>query len=142
MLATPQPILKSTQYLNLDTNTNFDGLLEFLRDEQLGVSILSPTRFAEVLHIDLHTLAAQAHVHSNTISHAPASESVQRHLREVLRVIRAAMELNGDVNRVVFWYRNEPIPAFAYKTAEQLICEGKTESLLRYIESLEAGPSG
>lgn len=121
---------------------NFEGFLEFLRDKGAGVATLSPNRFSEVLNIDLQTLATQAHVHRNTIRRAPASESVQRFLREALRVIRAAADLNGDVNRAIFWYRVEPLSAFGYKTAEQLVTEGRTEDLLRYIESLEAGAAG
>ena len=121
---------------------NFEGFLEFLREKGAGASTLSPNRFSEVLNIDLQTLATQAHVHRNTLSRAPASESVQRFLREALRVIRAATDLTGDVDRAIFWYRNEPLPAFGYKTAESLVIEGRTEDLLRYVESLEAGAAG
>jgi hypothetical protein len=72
----------------------------------------------------------------------PASESVKRFLREALRVIRAAADLSGDVDRALFWYRNEPLPPFGYKSAKQLVSEGRTEDLVRYIESLEAGAAG
>ena len=92
--------------------------------------------------MDIQTLATQAHVHRNTISRAPTSDSVQRYLREALRVIRAATDLSGDVNRALFWYRNEPLQPFGYKSAEQLVSDGRTEDLLRYIESLEAGAAG
>lgn len=120
----------------------FDGLVDFLRDQEIGASTLSPKRFGDVLSIDVQTLATQAHVHRNTINRAPASESVQKFLREALRVIRAAHDLSGDVTRAIFWYRNEPLPPFGYKTAEQLVSEGRTEDVLRYVESLEAGAAG
>lgn len=123
-------------------NKNFEGLLDFLRDQEVGVATLSPRRFSEVFSMDIQTLATQAHVHRNTISRAPGSESVQRFLREALRVLRAATDLSGDVNRALFWYRNEPLQPFGYKTAEQLVSDGRTEDLLRYIESLEAGAAG
>ncbi len=123
-------------------NKNFDGFLEFLRDQEIGAAALSPRRFSEVFSMDIQTLATQAHVNRNTISRAPASEGVQRFLREALRVIRAAADLSGDVNRALFWYRNEPLQSFGYKTAEQLVSDGRTEDLLRYIESLEAGAAG
>ncbi len=125
-----------------ELESNFDGLLSFLRDPEVGTVALSPRRFSEALCIDLQTLAAQAHVHRNTIRRAPASESVQRFLREALRVIRAATDVSTDVKRALFWYRNEPLPPFGYKTAEQLVSEGRTEDVLRYIESLEAGATG
>ncbi|OHC74973.1 MAG: DUF2384 domain-containing protein [Rhodospirillales bacterium RIFCSPLOWO2_12_FULL_58_28] len=121
---------------------DFNGFLDFLHDQEIGVAALSPKRFSEVFNMDLLTLAAQAHVHRNTISRSPASESVQRFLREALRVIRAAADLSGEVNKALFWYHNEPLPPFGYKTAEQLVSDGRTEDLLRYIESLEAGAAG
>jgi len=49
-------------------------------------------RFSQAMHIDLQTLAEQAHVHRNTISRAPSSRGVQDFLREALRVIKAATE--------------------------------------------------
>ena len=61
---------------------------------------------------------------------------------EAIRVIRAATDLNGDVSHAIFWYRNEPLPAFGYKTAESLVIEGRPEDLLRYVASLEAGAAG
>ncbi|PVE44097.1 hypothetical protein [Limnohabitans planktonicus] len=120
----------------------FEGFIDFLRDKDAGASTLSPKRFGDVLSIDVQTLATQAHVHRNTISRAPASESVQKFLREALRVMRAAHDLSGDVGRSIFWYRNEPLPPFGYKTAEQLVIEGRTEDVLRYVSSLEAGAAG
>jgi hypothetical protein len=120
----------------------FDGFMAFLHDQEIGPFTLSPQRFGDVLSIDIQTLANQAHVHRNTISRAPASESVQRFLREALRVIRAAHDLSGNLTRAIFWYRNEPLPPFGYKTAEQLVSEGRTEDVLRYVASLEAGAAG
>jgi hypothetical protein len=121
---------------------DFDGFVEFLHDSTIGLPTLSPSRFSEVMHIDLQTLASQAHVHRNTLQRAPGSESVQRFLREAIRVIRAALDLNGDLERAIFWYRNIPIPTFGYKTAEMLVTDNRTEDLLNYLDSLEAGPVG
>jgi hypothetical protein len=121
---------------------NFEGFMDCLRDPDNGPAVLSPKKFSEILKIDLQTLAKQAHVHRNTIRRAPAAENLQRFLRESLRVIRAGTDISGDVNRAIFWYRNDPLPPFGYKTAEQLGSEGRSEDVLRYIESLEAGAVG
>ncbi len=120
----------------------FMSLMDYLRDDLSVSPTLSPKRFSQALHIDLQTLAGQAHVHRNTINRAPESESVQRFLREALRVLRAATDVNKNVATAIFWYRNEPLPAFAYKTAEQLVVDGRTEDVLRYVASLEAGAAG
>lgn len=121
---------------------SFRQFLDSLKDPSLQAPILSPKRFSEALSIDLQTLADQAHVHRNTISRAPATKSVQDYLRESLRVIRAATDLNGDVANALFWYRNEPLPVFGYKTAETLVSEGRADDVIRFIASLEAGAAG
>lgn len=126
----------------LTPSMQFGGLMQFLREDVSAAPILSPKRFSQALHIDLQTLAGQAHVHRNTISRAPESESVQRFLREAVRVLRAAMDINKDVPSAIFWYRNEPLPPFAYKTAEQLVVDGRSDDVLRYVASLEAGAAG
>ena len=120
----------------------FQHFVDFLRETDTAVPLLSPKRFSQALHIDLRMLAEQAHVHRNTITRAPGSRGVQEFLREALRIIKAATDLNGNLNKALFWYRNEPLSVFGYKTAERLVSEGRTDDLLRYIASIEAGAAG
>lgn len=120
----------------------YQHFIEFLKDPDEPAPVLSPKRFSQAMHIDLQTLAEQAHVHRNTISRAPGSRGVQGFLREALRVIKAATDLNGDLNKALFWYRNEPLSVFGYKTPERLVSEGRTDDLLPYMASLEAGAAG
>ena len=77
-----------------------------------------------------------------SITRAPASRGVQDYLRESLRVIKAATDVSGDVNKALFWYRNEPLSAFGFKTAETLVSAGRTEAVLKYVMSIEAGAAG
>lgn len=118
---------------DLSQGESFEHFMNSLRDPAFAAPIVSARRFSEALHIDMQTLAKQAGVHRNTLSRTPASESVQRFLREALRVIRAATDANGCVKHALFWYRNEPLSAFEYKTAEQLVSSGRAEDVLRYI---------
>ncbi len=120
---------------------NFDGFLNYLNDSATPASI-SPKRYGQVLRVDMQTLAAKAHVHRNTISRAPDAESVQRYLRESVRVMRAATDVAGSIEKAIFWYKNNPLPTFDYKTPQDLVSEGRTEALIRYIQSLQAGFTG
>ena len=81
-------------------------------------------------------------MHRNTLRLAPTTSSVQRHLRESVKVIKAAYALTGDMNKALIWYRNDAIEAFGYKTAEELVGAGRTESLLAYVASLQDGVAG
>ena len=58
------------------------------------------------------------------------------------RVLKAATNLSGEVHGAGSWYKNEPLFVFASKTAEQLVREGRTEDVLQYLVSLEAGATG
>lgn len=132
--------MPTTEVTQLDPS--FDAFLQSLREPEMPGPIFSPRRFSEALQIDLQTLAELAGVHRNTVARAPASRGIQDFLRESVRVIRAATDLSGDVNKALFWFRNEPIPEFNYKTAERLVVEKRSDDLLRYIVALEAGPLG
>ena len=120
----------------------FERFVASLREPDSPAPVLSPRRFSAALHIDLQTLAEQAHVHRNTLSRAPGSRGIQDFLREALRVIKAAAEVSGDLDQALFWYRNEPLSAFGYRSAERLVSEGRTEDVLRYVTSLDAGVAG
>ena len=121
---------------------SFRSFVESLQEPDLPAPAVSPKRFSEALNIDLQTLAEHAHVHRNTVTRAPASRGVQDFLREALRVIKAATDLNGDLRKALFWYRNEPLSVFDYKTAERLVSEGRADNVIQYIGSLEAGAAG
>ena len=120
----------------LGQRASFDQFMESLRDSDSPA--LSARAFGQALKIDLQTLAQQAHVHRNTLSRAPGSESVQRFLREAIRVLRAASDVSGDVERALFWYRNEPLPVFGYKTAEQLVSDGRADDVVIPLRSAAA----
>lgn len=120
---------------------NFDQFLSYLNDDDAPTTI-SPKRYGQVLRLDMQTLATKAHVHRNTISRAPEAESVQEYLRESVRAIRAAADIAGSVEKAIFWFKNNPLPTFDYKTPHDLVSEGRTEALIRYIQSLQAGFAG
>ena len=127
---------------SLAPELSYEHFIEALRDPDVPGPVVSPRRFSEAMHIDLQTLAEQAGVHRNTIARAPTSATVQHFLRDALRAIKAATDVSGDVDRALFWYRNQPLAPFGYKTAEQLVIAGRTEDLLRYLVSLSAGAAG
>jgi len=59
-------------------------------------------------------------VHRNTMRN-PASERLQEKLREVVKVIAAVATLTDDIEKAIFWFRNEPIGDYGHKTAAELV---------------------
>ncbi len=137
----PHEVDDAARVAPLVSNT-YEGFRDSLREVGTAGDLISAERFCRALHIDLETLAEQAQAHRNTVSHSPAAHDIQDLLREALQVIQAATDVAGDVNRAIAWYRNEPINVFDFKTPEQLVLERRSDKLLRYVLSLEAGASG
>jgi hypothetical protein len=126
----------------LMTKLSYEDFLYSLHDPGVPAPALSPKLFGAALQIDMQTLADQAHVHRNTLRRAPTTATVQRHLRESMKAIKAAYAISGDLDKALLWYRNDGIETFAYKTAEELVSAGRTEDLLGYLASLQAGFAG
>lgn len=116
---------------------------EFLSELREGDEpYISPARFAAKLHIERRQLAELAHVHRNTVARMPRSPQLQKFLRDAVRVLAAATDVNGSLNSAAFWFRNHPIAEFGYKCAETLVSEGRTDDVLRYLETIQSGSAG
>lgn len=114
-------------------------LLEQLREQDY----LSPTKFIDLLKIDIATFAARAHVHRNTVARAPDSSTVQEHIRQNMRVIKAAYDLNGgEIQKALVWFKNEPLREFDYKTPEMVVAEGRADAVIKLLEMYEVGAAG
>ena len=121
-------------------NRNFEGFMDFLNSD--ASPSISPKRYGLVFRVDMQTLAAQAHVHRNTVRLAPDTDAIQSHLRESIRVMRAAADISGSIEKALYWYKNHPLPIFDYKTPQDLVSEKRTDALVKYIQSLRAGYIG
>lgn len=102
---------------------------------------ISPKRFSAALGVQVTSLADLTGVHRNTLRN-PASERLQGKLREIIKVITVAASLTGDINKAIYWFRNEPIADYDHKTAAELVAEGQLEAVLSYLRDLENGACG
>ena len=136
-----EAIIEPSDYVAPDTFNQFLADLK-ARARQTKSPIISPRMFCLALGMDVHTLASRAHVHRVTVNRAQGAEKLQTYLRDAVRVMGAAADINGNFQDAAFWFRNEPISAFNFRTPEQLVSEGRAEDLLNYVQSLHAGAAG
>lgn len=115
------------------------GFVESLQEPR--TPYISLTRVSEVLGVKRSSMAEIIGVHRNTLRN-PASERLQGRLREMVRVISAAAGLSGDVDKALYWFRNEPIADYAHRTAAQLVAEGHADAVMTYLRDLENGANG
>lgn len=118
----------------------FRSFVETLKKD--NSRMLSPERLADELELPLQRLASLAGVHRNTVSLAPTSLKLQNAMVDVVRVLSAAHALTGDIDRALFWFRNQPIADFDHFTPMQLVEQGKVQAVIDYIESISGGASG
>ncbi len=109
------------------------------RVREPGTTRFSPSLLAGLLDLQQQDLAAMARVHRNTVRTHPESPRLQHAMRDLVRVLSAALEIQPDAQRAVYFVKNEPIAAFRHKTLLQLVAEGRAEDAVNYLESLAAG---
>ncbi|MCG5516216.1 MULTISPECIES: DNA-binding protein [unclassified Ectothiorhodospira] len=115
----------------------FADVLESTRE--VGTSRFSASNVATILGMQQQDLAELAGVHRNTLRTHPESPKLQSALRDLMRVLSAAMAVESDLQRAIFLVKNEPIPAFRHKTVLQLVQEGRTDDAIGYLESISTG---
>jgi hypothetical protein len=120
---------------------DFANFLSTLKEENSRTA-LSPERLANALELPIQKLASLARVHRNTVSLTPTSPKLQDAMVDVVRVLSAAHALTGDIDRALFWFRNQPIPDFDHFTPMQLVEQGKVQAVIDYLESIGAGAAG
>lgn len=120
---------------------DFANFLATLK-EQDSRTALSPERLADALGLPIQKLASLARVHRNTVTLAPTSPKLQDAMVDVVRVLSAAYALTGDIDRALFWFRNQPIADFDHFTPMQLVEQGKVQAVIDYIESISGGAAG
>jgi hypothetical protein len=115
------------------------GFMESVREPR--TAYISPKRFSEALGVPANSFASLIGLHRNTLRN-PASPRLQDKLREMARAITAAAGLTGDIQRALYWYRNQPISDYGYKTAAELVAAGHADAVMDYLRDLENGANG
>ncbi|RWA75332.1 MAG: hypothetical protein EOQ28_09560 [Mesorhizobium sp.] len=126
-------------HARLAQSNELSGFIRSLQEPR--TPYISPKRLSQALGVKLANLARLAGVHRNTLRD-PSSERLQGRMREMVKVIWAATERTGAVDKAIYWYRNEPIADYGHRTAAELVADGQVEAVLIFIRDLENGARG
>lgn len=118
---------------------DFRAFLDFLR-ESGDAETLSSERFAVLLGIEPARLMAVSR--QPLQSRGMEANAMQRHLHEAVRVIELCSDLFGSVEKSLAWFQHAELPVFDGNTPHELVSDDRTNDLVRYLSSLEAGFSG
>lgn len=100
---------------------------------------LSARRVSELLGVTQSELARLVGVARNTLAAKSGARKVDQALSPVVRILAMAAEMAGDESRAVIWFKHQPIPGWAGKTAYDLVAEGKSDKVLAYLEAVRSG---
>jgi hypothetical protein len=92
-----------------------------------------------LLGVTLSELAALIGVARNTLAAKTGARKVDAALSPVVRILTMAGEMSGDERRAAIWFKHQPIPGWAGKTAYDLVREGKADKVLAYLEAVRSG---
>jgi Protein of unknown function (DUF2384) len=99
---------------------------------------LSARRVAELLGVTLSELAALIGVARNTLTARSGGRKVDAALSPLVRILAMAGEMAGGSERAAIWFKHQPIPGWAGKTAHDLVREGKADKVLAYLEAVRS----
>lgn len=106
---------------------------------EAGSPFLSPRRVAELLGVTMSELAGLIGVARNTLAARTGARKVDAALSPLVRVLAMAAEMTGSQERAAIWFKHQPIPGWAGKTAYDLLRERKADKVLAYLEAVRAG---
>ena len=102
-------------------------------------TFVSARRSAGLLGVTLSELAALAGVARNTLTAKTGARRVDVALSPIVRILALAAEMAGDDPRAAIWFKHQPIPGWAGKTAYELVRERKADKVLAYLEAVRSG---
>ncbi len=100
---------------------------------------LSAHRLSEQLGVTQSELAKLVGVARNTLTAKSATRKVDAALSPIVRMLAMAAEMAGDESRAVIWFKHQPIPGWAGRTAYDLVADGKGDQVLAYLEAVRSG---
>ena len=100
---------------------------------------LSARRVAEGLGVTLTELAGLAGIARNTLTARRSQRTVDEALSPIVRILAMAAEMAGDEARAAIWFKHQPIPGWAGKTAYDLVRERKADKVVAYLEAVRSG---
>jgi Protein of unknown function (DUF2384) len=104
-----------------------------------GAPFLSARLLADGLGVTLTELASLAGVARNTLTAKSGARKVDQALSPVVRIVAMASEMAGDESRAAIWFKHQPIPGWAGKTAYDLVRERKADKVIAYLEAVRSG---
>lgn len=110
-----------------------------VRFSEAEAAHLSARKVSEQLGVTLSELSALIGIARNTLAARAGGRKVDAALSPLVRIMAMAEEMAGSDARAAIWFKHQPLPGWAGKTALDLVRQGKADKVLDYLEAVRAG---
>ena len=102
---------------------------------------LSPDLIAEILRTTKEEIALTAGLSRDAVARKGRVQGrgTQMRLREMMEILNRVEPWTGSPLAAYAWYRSQPLPGFAGRTAEMLVREGKALAVRAYLDEVALG---
>lgn len=103
--------------------------------------LFAPRKIADAFRTTSEEIARTAGLGRDAVQRKDRvrSDKTQRRLREMVEIVNKVEPRFGSALMAYAWYRSEPLPGFAGRTAMQLVRDGHADDVLDYIDAVDAG---
>ncbi|WP_321336178.1 antitoxin Xre/MbcA/ParS toxin-binding domain-containing protein [uncultured Cohaesibacter sp.] len=101
--------------------------------------ITSAPAFATKLGITQTELAKLTGIDRHSFYRHSGLRKLNEAIRPLLNILNLACEMTGSDQRAALWFKHQPIPGWAGKTAFDLVSERKSDRVLAYLKSVQSG---
>jgi hypothetical protein len=112
-----------------------------LLERSFAGDTLSPDLMAELLRTTKEEIAATAGLSRDAVARRARVQArgTQRRLREMVEILSRIEPWAGSPVAAYAWYRAQPLPGFAGRTAEMLVREGHARAVRDYLDEVALG---
>lgn len=102
--------------------------------------LVMPERLAETLGLEIDELARLLRVSPDALRDTPTSPDAQRELRSIVEILdKATAGCLGGPQRMIHWFRFQPLDRFRNMTPAQLVATGHGDAVMMHLTLLENG---
>lgn len=110
--------------------------------EMVGTDgLVAIDKLAAALKVSKGDLAAASGLSRDAVSKTARARNraTQTRLRDLVEILNRVRPWAGSIPQAYAWYRAQPLPSFGDQTPEDLVKQGRAESVKRYLSRIAVG---
>jgi hypothetical protein len=114
---------------------------DFLGEVVGSDGLVAIDKLADALRVSKGDLAVATGLSRDAVSKTARARNraTQARLRDLVEILNRVRPWAGSIPQAYAWYRAQPLPSFGDQTPEDLVKQGRAESVKRYLSRIAVG---